>query len=252
MGRFFLALLLVFWVAASASARQKVLGLDRIPVVVKDLARAKSDFERLGFVLKRGRPHDNGLGNEHVKFADGTEIELIVATEAADVLSSQYADWLRDGDGAFSVGLYRPGSSNTPPPGIFFGGRQRPPTDLPGDFEHPNGAVALSGVWLAGSPAERQLRKLPGARLVETAFCAPFGFGSKAVRFKDGEVVLLPQSMQIVRGRPIVAATVTVDHLGTVHGFLDGKRLAYRWEAGCARKSLWVETHGLWLEFLER
>lgn len=252
MGRLFIALLLVFSVAASASAQQSVLGLDHIPVVVKDLARAKADFERLGFVLKPGRPHDNGLQNAHVKFADGTEIELISPTEAIDALSVQYIEWLRNGDGAFSVGLYRPGSKNTPPPGVFFDARQHSPTDRPEHFEHPNSAVTLSGVWLAGSPAERQLQKLPGAKGIEAAFCAPFGYGTRAVHFKGAEVVLLPEGMQIVRGRPIVAATVTVKHLLTVQGFLDGMRLKYRREAGCGRKSLWVEAHGLWLEFLER
>ncbi len=252
MNRLFIALLLVVAATISASAQQKVLGLDHIPLVVKDLARATADFERLGFVLKDGRPHDNGLRNQHVKFADGTEIELISPTEAVDALSLQYVDWLRDGDGAFSVGLYRPGSKNTPPPGVFFDARQHSPTDRPEHFEHPNSAFALSGVWLAGSPAERQLEKLPGAKVVEAAFCAPFGFGTRAVRFNDGEVVLLAKSMQIVPDRPIVAATVTVAHVDTVQGFLDRMRVPYRREAGCGRKSLWVEAHGLWLEFLER
>jgi len=150
------------------------------------------------------------------------------------------------------VGLYRPGSKNTPPPGVFFDARQHSPTDGPEHFEHPNSAVALSGVWLAGSPAERQLEKLPGAKVVGGAFCAPFGYGIRAVHFKDAELVLLPERMRIVRGRPIVAATVTVKHLLTAQGFLDAMRVRYRREPGCGRNSLWVEAHGLWLEFLER
>jgi hypothetical protein len=252
MGRLFLALFLTLWCAASASAQQRVLGLDHIPVVVKDLARAKADFEKLGFVLKPGHPHDNGLRNEHVKFADGTEIELITATAATDALSAQYVDWLRDGDGPVSLGLYRPGAPPAPPPGVFFAGRQRSPTDLPAHFDHPNGAVTLSGVWLAGSPAERKISGLPGAKLVQTPFCAPFGFGSKTVQFKEGEVLLLPESAQIVRGRPIVAATVTVNNLTTLQGVFAATKTRSRQAVGCARKSLWVETHGLWLEFRER
>ena len=252
MGRLFIVFLLVFVVAGSVSAQQRVEGLDHIPVVVKDLARATADFERLGFVLKPGRPHDNGLRNAHVKFADGTEIELISPTAAIDALSVEYIEWLRDGDGPFSLGLYRPGSKNTPPPGVFFDARQHSPTDGPEHFEHPNSAVALSGVWLAGSPAERQLEKLPGAKVVGGAFCAPFGYGIRAVHFKDAELVLLPERMRIVRGRPIVAATVTVKHLLTAQGFLDAMRVRYRREPGCGRNSLWVEAHGLWLEFLER
>jgi Glyoxalase-like domain len=259
MNRLLLSLFLVFCCAASASAQQGVRGLDHIPVVVKDLERAKQDFMKLGFTLKPGRPHDNGLSNEHVKFADGTEIELITPTEAGtgagtgagDALSSQYVDWLREGDGAVSLGLYRPGKTPAPPPGVFFAGRQKSPTDLFEYFDHPNGAVALSGVWLAGSPAEAKLSNLPGAKLVHAPFCAPFGFGDKVVRWKEGELFLLPESQQIVPGRPIVAATVTVRSLAAVQGVFAATRTKARPAPGCARNSLWVETHGLWLEFFE-
>jgi len=255
MGRLLFSLFLVFCGAASASAQQPVLGLDHLPVVVKDLARAKQDFMKLGFVLKPGRPHDNGLRNEHVKFADGTEIELITPAEAgtgvSDALSSHYVDWLREGDGAVSLGLFRPGKAPAPPPGVFFAGRQKSPTDLPEHFDHPNGAVTLSGVWLAGSPVEQKLSNLPGAKVVQAPFCAPFGFGSKVVRWKAGELFLLPQSQQIVPGRPIVAATVTVRSLAAVQGVFAATRTKARPVPGCARNSLWVETHGLWLEFLE-
>ena len=185
MARLLLALMLLV-LAAPVSAQQPVLGIDRIPVVVKDLARARLDFAALGFTLKPGRPHENGLHNAHVKFADGTEIELISPTTAVDELSSQYVDWLRGGDGPVSLGLYRPGSTNTPPPGVFFAGRQKSPTDLPEHFEHANGAASLSAVWLAGSPAGRKLENLPGAKVVEGAFCTPFGSGSKSIRFKEG------------------------------------------------------------------
>ena len=253
MGRLLLSFLFLFFCCtSSASAQQGVLGLDHIPVVVKDLARAKLDFEKLGFTLKPGRPHDNGLRNEHVKFANGTEIELVTPSEASDALSTQYVEWLRGGDGAVSLGLYRPGKAPAPPPGVFFAGRQKSPTDLPEHFDHPNGAVTLSTVWLAGGPAEAKLSNLPGAKPVQASFCAPFGYGTKIVRWKEGELYLLPESQQIVRGRPIVAATVTVRSLATVQGVFAATRTKARPASGCARNSLWVETHGLWLEFLER
>ena len=251
MGRFLLALMLLL-LAAPVSAQQPVLGIDHIPVVVKDLVRAQADFAALGFTLKPGRPHKNGLSNAHIKFADGSEIELISPATASDELSSHYVDWLREGDGPVSLGLIRPGSTNTPPPGIFFGGRQRSPTDLPEHFEHANDAVSLSAIWLAGSPAERKLQNLPGAKVVEGAFCTPFGSGLKSIQFKEGEIPLLPESAQIVSGRPIVAATVAVKRLDLTHGYLDGRGRRYRQVAGCGRPGLWVESHGLWLEFSER
>ena len=51
------------------------IGLSHVPVAVADLNRAASDFERLGFALKVGRVHDDGIVNRHAKFTDGTEVE---------------------------------------------------------------------------------------------------------------------------------------------------------------------------------
>lgn len=235
-----------------ALADPSVQGLDHVPVVVRDLEKAKAGFVALGFVLKPGRFHSNGLRNEHAKFVDGTEIELIMPTMAADALSSRYVDWLRQGDGPVALGLYRPGAPAGLSAGIFFDRRQKSPTDRPEHFAHPNGAVTLSGAWLAGDPAERQLLGLPGGRLVDGAFCAPFGSEPKSVRFAEGEIVLFPESAQIVRGRPILAVTVTVRNLDATRHLLLGNRVVPRQVAGCARKSVWVEINGLWLEFVER
>jgi hypothetical protein len=95
-------------VATPAVAETVVRGLDHIPLAVTDLDASKADFEALGFVLKPGRPHANGLRNAHVKFPDGTEIELITAHAATDAITSEYHTWLRDGDGPAFLGLYAP------------------------------------------------------------------------------------------------------------------------------------------------
>ena len=250
--RHLLAALLLAFHATPTLADLPVQGLDHVPVVVRDLERAKADFEALGFVLKPGRFHANGLRNEHAKFADGTEIELIMPTRAADALSSRYLDWLRQGDGPVSLGLYRLGAPAELSAGIFFDRRQKSPTDRPEHFAHPNSAVTLSGAWLAGDPAERQLLGLPGGRLLDGAFCAPFGSSSKALRFEEGKVILFPESAQVVRGRPILAITVTVGNLDAARHLLLRNRVVPRQVAGCARKSVWVEINGLWLEFVER
>ena len=65
--------------ALLAAPEPAVTGLDHLPIAVRDLARAANDYRALGFALKPGRPHDNGIQNQHVKFTDGTELELIAA-----------------------------------------------------------------------------------------------------------------------------------------------------------------------------
>src|SRR5476651_2867780 len=97
MGRLLLSLLIALY-AAPAWAQFSLQGLDHVPVVVRDLEQAKADFEALGFVLKPGQPHANGLRNLHAKFPDGTEIELITATTASDSLSAEYLEWQRVGE----------------------------------------------------------------------------------------------------------------------------------------------------------
>ena len=58
-------------------AAATAFGLDHVPIAVNDLEAAAAAYRRLGFVLKPGRPHANGIRNVHAKFADGTELERL-------------------------------------------------------------------------------------------------------------------------------------------------------------------------------
>lgn len=51
--------------------------LDHVVLAVRDLDAAAAGFARHGFRSKPGRLHANGLLNRHVKFRDGTGIELM-------------------------------------------------------------------------------------------------------------------------------------------------------------------------------
>lgn len=266
--------------ASSAAADQPVVrGLDHIPVAVRDLERAKADFEALGFALKPGRPHANGLRNAHVKFPDGTAIELIAVPAAVDALTSEYLRWLEGGDGPAFLGLYAPdfrtlgerlsrlglvlremGNLGTVTEHaalrrLFFARRQHSPTDRPAHFAHANTAFSLVGVWLAGAEAVQQLLPALGAVPAEPPPCGPFGSGSTAFALQEGEIVCLPATAQLAQGRPIVAATVNVRSLETTRIVLQGHRIRYRQLPGCTRESLWVapdDAHGLWLEFWQQ
>ena len=251
MGRALLALVLMCCCAAGATGQPLVQGLDHIPIAVRDLETAGSAFQALGFALKPGRSHANGLRNLHAKFPDGTELELITATTAVDPLSSTYVEWLKDGEGPMLLGLYAPDAraiarrlaemNRAVPRPLFFDQRQKSSTDRPEHFAHANSAFRLRAAWLAGGPAESLLRALPAGVEESTSSCAPFGRSDRTLRLLDGEIVLLPPTA----GRPIVAATVSVRSLDAV------RRVAARAAEGCGRGSLWVQTHGLWLEFRE-
>ena len=87
------------------------LTVDHVVIAVSDLEDSAADFRSLGFTIKPGRINANGLLNSHVKFVDGTSLELMsVAGEPTDPVAASYADFLQAGDGgAFAAIEVDPG-----------------------------------------------------------------------------------------------------------------------------------------------
>jgi catechol 2,3-dioxygenase-like lactoylglutathione lyase family enzyme len=234
------------------------VGLDHIPVAVADLEAASERYRALGFVLKPGRPHPNGIRNQHVKFPDGTEIELITAPESRDDLTATYRKHLANGDGAAFLALFvAPATAARleAPDYVFFGGLNHSPTDRPEDFAHSNGADALVGVWIAGGDLARERRLLQalGARLAEQTAHVPTARTATVATLPDGdEVVLLPASRQLVAGRPIVGATIRVKNLATARRVLaavPGLEFDAVLDRDAGRVFLPpTAAHGMWLE----
>ncbi len=234
-----------------------VAGLDHVPVAVRDLEAAARTYERLGFVLKPGRPHATGIWNRHAKFRDGTEIELITAPAGRDALTTRYRRHLARGDGPAFLALYAP--DGEPPPGkapdyVFFGRRNASPTDRPQHFAHPNTAQALVAVWLAGElAAEKAFLRAAGATLTERTVHVPDAVEATVARLPEGEVRLLPPARARVAGRPIVGVTIRVGSLAAARRVLSRAGVATRGPIG-SESSVFVPpvaAHGLWLELRE-
>jgi catechol 2,3-dioxygenase-like lactoylglutathione lyase family enzyme len=217
-----------------------VEGLDHVVVAVNDLAAAVADYRALGFAIKPGRPHDNGIRNFHVKFSDGTEIELLTAPQSRDALTATYRQHLAEGDGPAFVALYAPhGRVPTGLPFVFLGSRNASPTDLPEHFAHPNGARSLIAVWLAAADTRSLSQALEGLG------GRPIG---GAVKFDQGEVVLLRQASH----RPIVRAVVAVDDVGAARRYLRAMDIAVDDESEGSVVLPRALTHGLVVELRER
>ena len=76
-----------------------IAGLDHVPVVVSQLPDARSAYHALGFSLKPGRLHEGGMLNAHVKFADGSGVELVdPPASATSGVSRLYFDHLQEGE----------------------------------------------------------------------------------------------------------------------------------------------------------
>jgi hypothetical protein len=234
-----------------------ILGLDHIPIAVGNLERAADRFRALGFVLKPGRPHANGIRNEHAKFSDGTELELITAPAARDDLTRKYRRHLAAGDGPAFLAFYAPDQSRVTrplPPYVFLGGRQRSPTDQPEHFAHPNGADSFISVWLAGADLsrERELMRAHGAAFTRQTVRVPEAVTADVARLREGDVVFLPADRQQVKGRPIVGATVRVKSAAAARRVIESAGIAVRVAPGGASAFVAPEAaNGLWLEFRE-
>jgi hypothetical protein len=263
-----------------STSRSLILGLDHIPLAVVDLDAASERYRQLGFVFKPGRPHRNGIRNQHIKFPDGTALELITAPDAGDPLTAEYRRHLRSGDGPAFVGLYSPHLDRVaqvldsegkiyhrddrtlsfPDTDsvryIFFGGRCNSPTDLPRHFRHPNGAESLIGVWIASDnfEVERRLLSAFGLTFADKDVSVPDSMKTTVAILKEGEVVFIPGSRQLVSGRRIVGASLRTRDLELVWRVLSRSFSNELESIQTNGSSLFVPptiASGMWLEFRE-
>jgi catechol 2,3-dioxygenase-like lactoylglutathione lyase family enzyme len=263
--------------APRAEAPSQV-GLDHIPVAVRDLEAATATYRALGFALKPGRPHPNGIRNAHVKFLDGAGLELLTVSAAVDPLSAKYAAMIRDGEGpaflsfhdrdmaSLHAALRRGGYTYRDADGLtdlrirdldylFWIGDNRSPSDRPEHFAHPNGATALGAVWIATENGDALTRLLItlGGRLERRRVFAPEAVDATVVTLAEGEVLILPARCQLLPGRPVIGASFRAGDLSAVKRTLASAGIT-PWKASRPDMTDRVvvepaHAHGLWLEF---
>ena len=199
--------------AASAPA------LDHVVLAVHDLDRAAAAFQAHGFRIKRGRLHANNLLNRHIKFRDGSSLELMtVAGPPGDAMAEDYARLLKEGAGAVylalsisdiapparaaaALGLESRRSSSGPwqflsfPPGspaatVFLSAGNSQVTDPDSLVTHEPGVDGLREVWVEGGPALADLLRRLGAQHCGKASSGA-GSGDRWA-LRRGYVVIVP------------------------------------------------------------
>ncbi|MGY3441253.1 VOC family protein [Bradyrhizobium sp. USDA 4473] len=248
-----------------------VLDVEHAPIVVADLEKAQDDFRAIGFAIKPGRPHADGIRNAHVKFPDGTELELITAPAPKDELTAEYYAKARRGDGPIYYGLWaadtrtmemriktigapveREGYLLTFPSGhplhhLFFGSGENSPTDRPEHFAHSNSAIRMSGYWVRGNSEEQALLTQLGVRFRRAKPCGPLG-EVEVARLPRGEVLFTSQGPH---DGTMIGARIEVTNLQLAKAVMEKGGLKPTSYSGCA--SLWLppnRAHGIWLEFV--
>ena len=268
------------WLTSAALAGSQPAvrtGISHVCLAVADLDKASADFAALGFALKEGRPHPDGIRNRHVKFKDGTEIELITAPAATDDLTRHYRDFLQHGDGvAFlslvveppdvavdrlaTVGLpatrgevYVDFPYEGPLGYLFFAPLNHSPTDRPEHFAHANSATSLTGVRLESASFDAERRLVRGLGLAE-GVCGPNTqvAGLTCVVLSDGGELMLAPNAGTSRARvtQLLVNVVSVDRLTAA---LRAANVAFQ-RVGTNPGAMAVDgavTHGVTLRFQE-
>jgi len=165
-------------------APQSALRLDHVTIAAADLdALTETLTTGFGFSTKPGRRHANGLENRHIKFEDGSALELMTVHEPTDELAQRYADLIEVGGGGAFLALSGPGvdeilaaaaqiepalavTRSTAfdwaafPTGhvlesIFFIELHQRPVDRAEHLAHRNGAITLQEAWVAVEDPDR-------------------------------------------------------------------------------------------------
>jgi len=173
-----------------------LIRLDHVIVVVQSLDTAAARLGPLGFRFKPGRLHPDSIVNRHIKFRDGTELELMtVVGKPTSPMARDYATLLAAGEGGVYAALWttdlkrvqdaaarlgRPrltqagGWQFLSLPGapdvraVFFGAGGLFANDADSVLAHPNGAQGLAAAWLEGGRMLDALLLALGAQACET------------------------------------------------------------------------------------
>lgn len=95
IGRTILLASICFLNVGLSSSFSQTIHLDHVVLAVADLDSATAHYSRLGFKIKPGMLHANGLKNAHIKFTNGSEMELMtVEGTPGDSLAMLYQHFI--------------------------------------------------------------------------------------------------------------------------------------------------------------
>ena len=212
----------------SCAAPDARVRIDHVVVAVASLDAATTSLRALGFTVKEGALHRNGLRNRHVKFEDGSYLELMaVEAPPLDSVAGAYASFLDEGEGGAFLALRADPAAVmaaaaelglgtrvdrgrafdivtvaddafTP---VFFLRYGRPVSDPPAILAHGNGATGIAEVRIEGGKELAPLLTALGARPCDRA---PAGDGPDPLTLGvgGGRIAIVPGT----GGRPRVLA----------------------------------------------
>jgi len=265
---------------ASEVRHEPTLGVDHIPIVVRNLERATQRFKDLGFAIKSGRAHRNGIRNAHIKFANGAGLELIVVDVPSDSLALRYDREAKRAPGPVVASFYardtevlhgllgrylhqhHRGLTTLSSPALsylFFVRDNRSPSDRAGHFSHTNTAKHMHAVWLAPKRSVELEGLLKDLDLTMSenktdrgSKARPF-VPRRTYHFTDSEVRLFGPDSQIVTDRPVIGVTFKVHDVERAAKTLTQTGVPFSSDIEASRRIIVHprESLSIWIEFRE-
>lgn len=187
---------------------------------MRDLEAASAGFRSHGFKLKQGRLHANNLLNRHVKFRDGSSVELMTVRGAPrDAMARDYADLAAAGEGGVYVALnisdIEPGKAaaatlnlqvresssgpwqflsfptSSPAAAVFFSAGSAFVQDADSLLDHVPAVEGLSEAWLEGGTELVMLLESIGATRCGSVR-GPDGRTGEKLALSRGSIVVVP------------------------------------------------------------
>jgi len=95
----------IIWLFPSNAVKAQI-SIDHLIIAVNNLDSVIDYYHQLGFTVKRGRKHANGLNNAHIKFINASSLELMtVEGEPGDSMAQQYKDFINSGQNGVYIAL---------------------------------------------------------------------------------------------------------------------------------------------------
>ncbi len=221
----------------------------------------------------RAGPHQNGIENASIKFADGSYIELITSSPCQRPLAREYEEFLkanegaayvflRDTDGSFTKQVLGAGGKRdeagpfafTEFPALWRAPHLQlieylaPAQDSPETYRHANGARRVVAEWMFIEQEDDPIAHELGAGGAAMSACAFEPRPAKPVQMADGtRLMLIPRG---ARDAPRLLASAILIELDSMTRL---KQVATLEDAVSRGPAVWLPPsamHGVWIGFV--
>lgn len=255
--------------------------LDHIIIGSNNLEKSKSFFQdKLGFTIKEGKKHNNGIINFFIEFVDSSEIEIVSITNPIDLLAKEYNTLLKikhfgfqfalrtneiqnlknhfgtlssnfshfDENLAYSTLAQKEFKQELP---IFF--IQHHQKHFNTKTNHSNNSNGISAIWLSTIDIKKSAQKYIdfGFSIMDTISLGDIKKKTVLLRNDNFEIILIGNDKYEISG-----LTLSISNLDIIQKIVkDNLNLTPQVKNNKRGKSISLDpttTNSIWFEFLEK